>query len=63
MSAILGESKSENEREMTVDAKRVSRPSASPPKFKVSWIPLGVAKFGELVIGAKWLMDWIPYCF
>jgi hypothetical protein len=37
------------------------RPSASPPKFKVSWIPLGVAKFGGLVIGALWLMGWTPY--
>jgi hypothetical protein len=38
-----------------------NRPSVSPPKFGLAWIPLGVARFLGLVIGAQQLMDWTPY--
>ena len=37
-----------------------NRPSVSPPKFGVAWIPLGVARFPGLVVGAQQLMDWTP---
>jgi hypothetical protein len=38
-----------------------NRPSVSPPKFGVAWIPLGVARLPGLVIGAQQHMDWTPY--